>query len=466
MTSIRRIQFNQDTLRALPIPSREESRIEYRDKACPGLVLRVTANGRKTFNFYAWCKARGAPYRETLGSFPALPIKAAQDKAKILSAKIAQGEDPSESRRKKRERKTFGQLFEGYIEQSARPRKLRTVDEMLRNYRRHLQKPLGTRLASSITKAEMAELHAHLTQTAGSTTANRHHALVHAVFNWALDLDLVESNPATAVRRNPEHSRERYVTEPEMPYFLDAAKDEPNSDVGEFFQMCLFTGARGGEIKSIRWDQVHFGDKPVLSLPRTKNGRARDVVLIPQAMQIIDRRFARRSSSPFVFPGVGRRGHLVEPRKGWERVRARAEVYRLLDALAHRGALEAAQGATYRRMATDKPEAARDALRAIAEASCQPWQALRMDDLRIHDLRRTMGSWLANRHASQWVIGKVLGHLSPQSTSIYARPGLDAARNSVSAVVESMVSLARPTVACSVANHSNESTINTTVESG
>lgn len=42
-------------------------------------------------------------------------------------------------------------------------------------------------------------------------------------------------------------------------------------------------------------------------------------------------------------------------------------------------------------------------------------------DLRLHDLRRPMGSWQARTGANMSVIGRSLNHKSTQTTAIYAR---------------------------------------------
>ena len=48
-----------------------------------------------------------------------------------------------------------------------------------------------------------------------------------------------------------------------------------------------------------------------------------------------------------------------------------------------------------------------------------------IDDARLHDLRRTVGSWLAQSGSSLHLIGKVLDHSSASTTAVYARFGQD-----------------------------------------
>ena len=65
-----------------------------------------------------------------------------------------------------------------------------------------------------------------------------------------------------------------------------------------------------------------------------------------------------------------------------------------------------------------------------------------MTDLRIHDLRRTLGSWQAKTGASMAIIGKSLNHKTHQATAIYARLDLDPVRQSVNTATAAMMEAA------------------------
>ena len=67
----------------------------------------------------------------------------------------------------------------------------------------------------------------------------------------------------------------------------------------------------------------------------------------------------------------------------------------------------------------------------------------KLDDLHIHDLRRSLGSWAAMTGASTLIIGKALGHLDQQATAIYARLNLDPVRLSVNAALAAMLAVAK-----------------------
>ncbi|HRB21977.1 MAG TPA: tyrosine-type recombinase/integrase, partial [Nitrosomonas sp.] len=60
-------------------------------------------------------------------------------------------------------------------------------------------------------------------------------------------------------------------------------------------------------------------------------------------------------------------------------------------------------------------------------------------DLRLHDLRRTLGSWQAKTGASLAIIGKSLNHKNQNTTAIYARLDLDPVRDSVNTATSAML---------------------------
>lgn len=65
-----------------------------------------------------------------------------------------------------------------------------------------------------------------------------------------------------------------------------------------------------------------------------------------------------------------------------------------------------------------------------------------MGDVRLHDLRRTVGSWLAQAGNSLPLIGRVLNHTNPQTTAIYARLGDDPARKALAEHGERIAAIA------------------------
>jgi integrase len=64
----------------------------------------------------------------------------------------------------------------------------------------------------------------------------------------------------------------------------------------------------------------------------------------------------------------------------------------------------------------------------------------KIENLRLHDLRRTLGSYMAMNNQSLQIIGKVLGHKSPAATQIYSRLAFDPIRQAMENAQASMAS--------------------------
>ena len=138
----------------------------------------------------------------------------------------------------------------------------------------------------------------------------------------------------------------------------------------------------------MRWDQINF-ERREWRIPQTKNHTPQIIPLTEEATFLLHQRKAT-ATQDFVFPGTGRTGHLSEPKTGWKRILKQA----------------------------------------------------RIADLRIHDLRRTLGSWQARTGASLVIIGKSLNHKSPQATAIYARLDIDPVRASLEKATKAMLEAA------------------------
>jgi integrase len=80
-----------------------------------------------------------------------------------------------------------------------------------------------------------------------------------------------------------------------------------------------------------------------------------------------------------------------------------------------------------------------DGLRATAKRLKLDMEGARLSDIRIHDLRRTMGSWQARTGATMLVIGKSLGHKSQQATAVYAHLDIDPVRSAMETAAAAML---------------------------
>lgn len=99
----------------------------------------------------------------------------------------------------------------------------------------------------------------------------------------------------------------------------------------DFLLTALFTGMRRGELTKLRWENVDLKSK-VLNLPTTKNGDTLNLPLSVFLADLLSERWVRKNGTPWVFPGPGKSGHLVETKKFLLRVSAGSGVrFTLLD---------------------------------------------------------------------------------------------------------------------------------------
>lgn len=382
-----KFNFTKAAITALPLPDR--GRVTYYDANGKGhgLQLRVTPAGAKTFSVYRRTR-NGSPERVTLGRFPDITVEQARHEAAKINALIVQGTNPAEIKRARKAETTFNDLFDDYLTRHSRLRK-KTWLEDESNYRAYLAKPLGRKRLSVISRQDAAKIHNEITRAGHPIQANRVLALISSVFNWGISVSLVNVNPCIGIKKNAEHSRDRFLQADELPRFFTALLNEPNPTIRDYILISLLTGARRSNVLAMRWDEINF-ERMEWRIALTKNGTPQTVTLSPEAIQVLHNRQPLTGSSPFVFPGTGKSGHLEEPKKGWKRI--------LTDA-----------GIT---------------------------------DLRIHDLRRTLGSWQARTGASLAIIGKSLNHKNQSTTAIYARLDTDPIRNSVNRATSAMLEAA------------------------
>ena len=357
----------------------------YYDLKVQGLGIGIGSTGKKSFVLYR--KVNGAPLRITIGRYPDLSIEQARGKASELNAAIANGANPAEIRRGKTAEFTFEDLFHLYIEKHAKHKKITWAEDQQR-YSQYLAKPLGKKKLSVIDRNMITAIHDKITAMGHPAVANRVLALISSVYGWALSASHWENNPARCIKRNREKSRDRFLQSDELPKFFQAVAEEDNIVIRDYILLSLLTGARRANVLSMQWSDINL-DRGEWRLMKTKNGEYQTVTLSPEAVHILVSR-APTAESPYVFPGKGKTGHLVEPTKGWRR--------------------------------------------ALAESG--------IADLRIHDLRRTLGSWQAKTGASLAIIGKSLNHKDVATTAIYARLDLDPVRQSVNTATSAIMEAA------------------------
>ncbi len=182
----------------------------------------------------------------------------------------------------------------------------------------------------------------------------------------------------------------------------------------------------------MEWPEIDL-DNGVWHIPasKTKNKRPTSIALCEPAAAILSTRSNERNGSPYVFPAAKGDGHLIDPRKAWNRILTAMRACPKCNQIIGQGELI-------------DPKAWKKADRKYRCPKCRAdLPAVELPDLHMHDLRRTQGSWQAAMGISLAIIGKSLGHADLKSTQVYSRLQLDPVKDAVSKASGAMLEAAK-----------------------
>jgi integrase len=225
----------------------------YPDADARGLELRVSAEGRKVWCFRYRTEA-GQQKRLTLGVYAPdgqgeegatgeaapLDLRQARIAARRARAVVDAGGDPAGEKKRRRVEakaqplKTFNDLVEVYLAacESGRwqPRnkrkRARTLDDERGVYRRHIKAVLGDQRLETIHRRDVRDLLDGMAERGIGAQTARAHALIRQAFNYAIDRDRVEVNPALNIASVAKAgTRNRILTDADLKTFWNALAD-------------------------------------------------------------------------------------------------------------------------------------------------------------------------------------------------------------------------------------------------
>ena len=366
-------------------------RAEHRDTT-PGLTLRVNDRGVKTWTLTYRVSGQGGTGQDgrslqgktrrlNIGRYPEMTLRDARTKADELWTLAAGGRDPAAQRhqrvmdRRETEQLTFRVVTDRWIEEAERGRRVGPKGAIGPGYlgdrrsdlEKMVMKHLGHRPVVDITKSDVRDA---LDAIDREEETGRHpfrvdNALkaIHCVFNYAKLRAYRDDNPAEGLpKRNVSEARDRVLSADER-NALWAVTGEHGYPFGTAMRVLLLTAQRRNEVGKMRWKDLDL-DGRVWKLPMktTKSRRANEIPLSGPVLELL-RALPRRGD--FVFST--QRGET--PISGWSKYKAR--IHRAM--LKHLGKTE-------------------------------------LDDWRLHDLRRTAATGLAQLKVLPSVISLVLNH--------------------------------------------------------
>jgi integrase len=346
------------------------------DTRMPGLSVRVTKAGVKSYVFTR--KINGKFLRVTLGKTAAMTLSAARSAASAHHGDIAKGIDVVAVRKAAKaaasiKATTLADAYERFLK--LKDRRPSTVKDYKMLWRLHVPDTLKRKQLGDITAADVEKLKAEVGKK-WQRTANKAVVLLSAIMSksgrWA-------DNPARGIERFEERIRTRRLNADELKRLWKALDGADGSLWADFFKMLILTGARRDSLCSMRWEDLDLAAGVwVVPAKWSKNRREMAVPLTSGAVDLLQRRQAACTRSPWVWPSAKAKvGHVVNPEKPWRAFLKLAEI---------------------------------------------------KESVSLHDVRRTLGSSLAKSGAAAATISKALGHLSPQSARAYVHLDVEPAR--------------------------------------
>lgn len=383
------IKFTEKALLALPVPTKADGAKTYYDIGCKdGLSLIITYGGSKTFYFFMFFQGR--PIRVKLGKVGQLSLSDARKRAHSMREMANNGEDPTINRREIQKSITIKDFYYQYY-------KPRHADVFKKDNSRKSDdvafrcglSEIHTSKLISITHEDLLRLQNKLFKNGSPYTVNRAMSLLRHMYNKAMEWGVYPKkfqNPVIGIKKYKEKSRDRFMDGDEIKRFFTALAEDPNETFRNYVLLSLFLGQRRSNILAMRWSDIDFHNGLVY-FPETKNGESLRIPLTTQAIRLLsDIRI--KNHSEWVLPSTtSASGHYEEPKKSWRKLLERAGI----------------------------------------------------DDLRLHDLRRTLGSYQAIAGSSLHIIGRSLGHKSPMATQVYARLSIDPVRESMQRATDKIV---------------------------
>lgn len=111
---------------------------------------------------------------------------------------------------------------------------------------------------------------------------NRLLSFLRVVFQYALEWQLVDSNPCIGVKRHAEKKRDRYITDAEFQALMACCSDY----MRVIFEMCFLTGQRIGDVLAIRLSDI---SEAGIEFRQQKTGAKLIVTMTPDIQDVIDR---------------------------------------------------------------------------------------------------------------------------------------------------------------------------------
>jgi integrase len=356
------MKLTRAAVEALALPAGKPDHIIW-DDTLPGFGVRLRAGKTVRRTYIVQYRVGHQQRRQNLGDVRAVDLDAARRVARRRLGSVALGHDPAAERAeaRRRARLTLGSFVERFLERkraTLRPGTFRAVQ-------RHLRRrwaPLHDRPVHEVVRRDVAALLAEIQEQHGVNAAREARNVLGEMFAWLMGEGIADSNPVIGTNAPPPPgSRDRVLNDAELAAIWHAAEGV-GGDYGMIVRLLIVVPCRREEIGDLRWGEIEGGSQLRIPGRRTKNGRELVLPMPPIAMAVLaEAQACRLNHDRRVF------GKRVGGFSGWAHGKA------LLDA-------------------------------SLTAAGLQPW--------RMHDVRRSVATRMADIGVQPHVIEQILNHVS------------------------------------------------------
>jgi integrase len=349
---------------------------EYRIEGARGLVLHVLPSGTATWYFHydAEVGKRRERRKLKIGRLDEISLAQVLAEAERLRPAIRQGTDPASQKAANREAMTFAELAAERLSKGD-PLRPGTQYDYQHVLRKDVLPAIGYIPAKAVTREDVIKVLDVISSRGANRRADTARAVISSIFSFGIDRGLVSQNPASGLRNRHDYQPRDVIASPEDIQRLWSAMDEGNAAmspaVASIVRLALLTGLRRTEIAGARKAELDLNStSPVLTIPRgrAKNPNAHRVPLSARATSVFRRAIEAAGDSKFVFPGERSPSHIAS--------------------------------------------------RSVSKAMERTRAKLGINDITMHDLRRTAGTYMSRFGVPKDVRERILNHGGMRKGSI------------------------------------------------
>ena len=361
------IALDANVVRTTECPN-GKARVDLYDTVIPGFIVEIRSTGGKTY-YLRYRDAHGKQKQYKIGDTKSLTFEQARNEAQTLRAKVVLGENPSVDKAALKQIPTLEDFaadrYLPYVK--GYKRSWDTDERMLRN---HILPLFGKLHLDQITNKLIIEAHHSMRESGyADATCNRFVVIVRFMFNLARKwhIEGATKNPTEGVKLFQENNRrERYLTAEETQLLHAAIQTSENPQLKYIVPLLLLTGCRKSELLNSKWIDFDL-ERKTWKIPISKSGKARHVPLSDAVLQLLGQ-VPQFDECPYVVPNPETKKAYVDIFYSWNTARKKAG----------------------------------------------------MPELRLHDLRHSLASFLVNAGRSIYEVQNILGHSQLVTTQRYA----------------------------------------------